>query len=705
MSSRSSSLRIKVVALLLSLVALWAFAATVTLRDGLNLFGVSTLNSNVGVPMESLLSELQQERRLSLVYLGGRGGVQRAALHAQRTRTDKARADFRELAGASSVSRAADDRLESRLADVFEELDRLDAGRATIDASTVSRSGAVAAYTDVIDSGFRMYGALSTLDDEEIAKEARTLIALSRAREVISQEDAMLAGVLAAGRMDVDEHKDFTKLVGAQRFLYAEVKGELRPEVQERLDDLFISPTYSTFRLLEDRVVARTTHGGPVAIRPAEWDNAVRSVSDALRKLELTAADGTVERAASPAMWVLVRLLLAGGLGLLAVIASIVVSITTARSLVRQLEKLRTAARELANERLPRVVERLQRGEQVDVNVEAPPLSFGVDEIGQVGHAFNDVQATAVRVAVEQAELRQGVRDVFLSLARRSQALVHRQLTLLDTMERRTSEPEELESLFRVDHLATRMRRNAENLIVLSGAVPGRGWRNPIPLVDVVRGAVAEVEEYERVAVAPVGSAALAGRAVGDLIHLLAELIENALSFSPPHTMVHVSGQIVGNGYAVEIEDRGLGMSAEDIDDANERLENPPEFNLSSTARLGLFVVGRLAERHHLKVRLRSSPYGGVTAVVLIPTSLVVHGESPSTAAAIAAGRRDRGVPRERNGQRDRLRDATLHRGLTPVESAPNTDGSEETPPGSRRRHRGDRPRRRDGRGAACHRT
>src|SRR5205814_8686853 len=161
-----------------------------------------------------------------------------------------------------------------------------------------------------------------------------------------------------------------------------------------------------------------------------------------------------------------------------------------------------------------------------DGAVGAPPLAAGSDEIGQVGRAFNAVQQTAVQVAVEQAELRRGVRDVFLSLARRTQALVHRQLGVLDAMERREVGPDELADLFRVDHLATRMRRNAENLIVLAGAVPGRGWRRPVPVVDVLRGAIAEVEEYTRVTILPVESAALAGRAVGDVIHLLAELIE-----------------------------------------------------------------------------------------------------------------------------------------------------------------------------------
>ena len=256
-------------------------------------------------------------------------------------------------------------------------------------------------------------------------------------------------------------------------------------------------------------------------------------------------------------------------------------------------------------------------------STEAPPLDFGRDEIGQVGEAFNQVQETAIRVAVEQAELRRSVRDVFLSLARRSQALLHRQLGLLDTMERRATDSEQLAELFRVDHLATRMRRNAENLIVLSGATAGRAWRKPVPMVDVLRGALAEVEDYTRVTVLPVGSASLLGRAVGDVIHLLAELIENAVSFSPPQTVVRVGGSVVGYGFAIEIEDRGLGMSPEELATANEQLRNPPEFRLTTTARLGLYVVGKLAERHGIRVRLTESPYGGTTAIVLLPGTLM----------------------------------------------------------------------------------
>ena len=249
------------------------------------------------------------------------------------------------------------------------------------------------------------------------------------------------------------------------------------------------------------------------------------------------------------------------------------------------------------------MVERLGRGEEVDVATEAPPLEFGTDEIGQVGKAFNAVQETAIahrRRAGRPAPQRpRGLPQPGPAHARRC---VHRQLTLLDAMERREHDAEELEDLFRVDHLATRMRRNAENLIVLSGSTPGRAWRRNVPMVDVVRGAVAEVEDYTRVNVLPLGPVSLAGRAVGDVIHLLAELIENALSFSPPHTSVEVRGQLVANGFAIEIEDRGLGMSEEDLAAANHRIVDQSELNLANAARLGLYVVSRLTERHGVRV-------------------------------------------------------------------------------------------------------
>ena len=269
-------------------------------------------------------------------------------------------------------------------------------------------------------------------------------------------------------------------------------------------------------------------------------------------------------------------------------------------------------------------MQRLRDGEDVDTSEDAPAVTAHTSEIRQVGEAFAAVRQTAVEAAVGEARLRRGISDIFRNLARRSQSLLHRQLALLDAMERRADQPDELEDLFRIDHLTTRMRRHAESLIILSGDAPARGWRNPVPLVDVLRAAVAEVEDYTRIRVTATTRAGLAGPAVGDVIHMIAELAENAAIFSPPNTPVLIGGDVVGRGFAIEIEDRGLGMSEEQRAEINERLANPPPFDLSGSDQLGLFVAGQLAKRHNVRISLRSSPYGGTTAIVLLPLSLVV---------------------------------------------------------------------------------
>jgi signal transduction histidine kinase len=611
-----------VVALLVSLTALWVFAAWVTLREGTNLLFAQALNTYVYEPSEPLLQGLQTERRLSLAYLG--------SAKAPRTDLDAVRADTRGFA--AEFSRAAQGRqadiagtseLERRIGATVAQLDELNTIRAQIDARTIDRGAAAAAYTGVVDGIFRVYDALGSLDDETIATQAAALIDLNRQYELISQEDALVTGILSAGRITPAEYAEVAKLVGAQRFMGSKTVSDLERRDRARYDDMLAGDAFLRLRSAEDRLLLANRSGTAPPIKSTDWQGVVEPALQQLHEVVITGGDGIVERSTPGAIWVIVRIFLAAVLGAFAVIASVIVSVTTARALVAQLERLREAAHTLANERLPSVVERLGRGEEVDVSAEAPPLDFGGDEIGQVGQAFNVVQETAIRTAVEQAELRRSVRDIFLSLARRTQALVHRQLILLDAMERRENDAEELEDLFRVDHLATRMRRNAENLIVLSGSKPGRAWRRNVPMVDVVRGAVAEVEDYTRVTVLPMGSVALAGRAVGDVIHLLAELIENGLSFSPPNTGVEVKGQMVANGFVVEIEDRGLGMSEEDLALANEQIVSQQEFNLANATRLGLYVVSRLTERHGVRAHLKESPYGGTTAVVLIPLALV----------------------------------------------------------------------------------
>ena len=630
MRFRNSRLRTKIIALLLSLAALWAFAAWATLREGVNLLWVTQLDNAVVGPSEPMLVELQKERRLSVIQLAGDTFTSRKDLDAQRRHSDKLIATFKEKAGAGVVGWAMDDEGTARLAEVLKKIGTLGATRKAVDSGRMGRVQATDAYADVIDSVYRLYGAVATLDDKAVARDIRTLLAMSRAREFFAREDAMLSGALAAGRLSPADRAQFTETVGAWHILADEAASELNDVDRAAYDKVAEGPSFSRLHQLENLVAGQDTGVENIPFDAGQWKAASERALSDFNTMVLSAGDRVVDRAIPVGVGVVVRLVLAGGLGLIAVIASIVLSVTTARALLAQLQKLRDAAHELADERLPGVVERIGRGEDVDLAREAPALEFGSDEIGQVGQAFNAVQRTAVSVAVEQAELRRSIRDILLSLARRTQGLVHRQLTVLDVMERRETDPEELKELFRLDHLAIRMRRNAENLIVLSGSAPARTWRRSVPMVDVVRGALAEVEDYTRVTLMPMGDVVLVGRAVGDVIHLLAEVIENAVSFSPPYTNVQVSGQLVANGYVIEIEDRGLGMKPEDLDAANERIAEPPEFRITGTARLGLYVISRLAERHHIQVVLKASPYGGTTVVVLLPQELVQLDNDPA---------------------------------------------------------------------------
>jgi signal transduction histidine kinase len=638
------SVRFKIVLLLLvplvSLSTLWAFAANITLSAGLNLLHVTTLQDHLGYPSGALGSALEQERRLSTVFLGSKSAGDRAAMESGRLVTDRQAEQFRRLATDRGTQNVANAQAKQGTREILQYLDALPAARRAIDAGSVSRAQVFSSYTGSIGTINALQASLSTLSDPEVSKDAQTQVGLARAREVLSQEDALLAGAIATGHLTFSEHVQFTKLVGTQRALYAEVVPDLRSTDRAFYERVTATPEFSRLQSLEDRFTdhmpsepkskAMPMGGMPMDAKisagtDVEWKTTVSSIITRFRGLELLSTAEATQRSKPIATGIIMRVVLAGVLGLVAVIASLILSLWVGRSVIRELNGLRRAALDLANERLPGVIRRLRRGEDVDVAAEAPPLSFSTEEINQVGQAFNAARRTAIQGAVEEATLRRSISEVFLNLARRNQALLHRQLSLLDAMERRIAEPDELEDLFRLDHLATRMRRHAEGLIILSGQAPGRGWRNPVPAVDVARAAAAEVEDYARVNVAAMPRVAIAGPAVADLIHLLAELIENATLFSPPDTTVQVAGQIVAHGFAIEVEDRGLSMDPAILAHANERLANPPDFDLSNSAQLGLFVVGRLAQRHSIQVTLRTSPYGGTTAIVLLPESIVVR--------------------------------------------------------------------------------
>jgi signal transduction histidine kinase len=313
------------------------------------------------------------------------------------------------------------------------------------------------------------------------------------------------------------------------------------------------------------------------------------------------------------------------GIGLVIVIVAVTMMGLFARRLARDVTGLEATARHLADEEMPALIERLRAGEQDAAPAEtAPKLQTKTAEIARAEAAITSLQHTAAVAAVGEARLRNGIGQVFVSLARRNQSLLQRQLRLIDALEQKASDPATLADLFPLDHLTTRMRRHAEGLIILSGAAPGRSWSEPVPVIDVIRGAVAEVEDYKRVTVLTRAEDAVTGLAAADMIHLLAELIENATLSSPSGTRVEVRAERVANGFAIEIDDRGLGIEAGQLRTINQQLAKPPDFDLANADQLGLFVVGKLAARHGVRVALRPSPYGGTTAVVLMPNSIVV---------------------------------------------------------------------------------
>ncbi|MED7952443.1 sensor histidine kinase [Streptomyces sp. BE303] len=322
---------------------------------------------------------------------------------------------------------------------------------------------------------------------------------------------------------------------------------------------------------------------------------------------------------------------------------SLVRGIRVARSLPARLSGLREDTLAIAQHEIPQVVGRLQSGESVPSPPAWAPARRVGDEVQQTADGLAAVRQAAVAAIIHQAQGREGTKKVFLNIARRTQILIHRQISMLDALEREHEEPELLRELFAVDHLATRMRRNAENLVILGGALPARRWRNAVPMVNVLRSAVSETENYARVVVQGVPRSSLSGQAVADVIHLVAELIENGTTFSPPYTQVQVSAQEVPKGLAVEVEDRGLGMGEDEYERLNDYLANPPELDVSALGddlRLGLFVVARLAARHAIQVTLRPSPYGGTRAVVLVPVVLLEQAEQAASVPGLPAGAR-----------------------------------------------------------------
>ncbi|MGW5672462.1 sensor histidine kinase, partial [Micromonospora sp. NPDC003776] len=475
---------------------------------------------------------------------------------------------------------------------------------------------------------------------ESIADARRAVAAFSHAKAEVAEEQAVAFTALAAGRLDEEQFSSFiTTLTGQQESLLSFSRAA-EPAQRSLVDGTVSGDAVQ----LADRVandLSRSVGQAPLVSRD-EASAAIGAVDDLMRWAEIQLQDRLLAEADSVRADVIRQAVVESLLVLITLIIAVTLAVVLARSLNESLRRLREGALAVANHDLPDAVSRLQNVnaigdggvDEIVQQVRDPIKLTNRDEVGQVAAAFNVVHREAVRVAAEQAALRTSVSAMFLNLARRSQSLVDRMIGELDAIERGEEDPKRLAQLFELDHLATRMRRNDENLLVLAGADSAVPRREDALLVDVLRAAQSEVELYNRIEFGTVDTdISVAAHAVNDVVRLVAELLDNATRFSPPNTTVVADGRRIRDYVLIQVEDRGLGLSDEQLDSLNRRLAAPPTVDVAAFRLMGLAVVSRLASRYGIRVELRRNVEGGTVAQVTLPNSAVVlpanRGQAP----------------------------------------------------------------------------
>ncbi|WP_207928887.1 nitrate- and nitrite sensing domain-containing protein [Actinomadura sp. 6K520] len=603
--------------------------------------------ATLGKELTALAHEVENERdAMASRAAGGARAVNDEELKQRQAAVDAAARKVQAAAEGLDISAPG---LELALGNVLDRVNDLPALRAL--SARLAPGPIIDKYGEFVDD-FSGYHLLVSQDapTPELAQGALALADLASAKDAASRERALIAAALWEGqflpidRASVDDARaDLNTSIEAFRSSATVAQLQL-------FEDTVTGPELDRAEVTRLRALAVADASPELQVRlgsriATNWmsDSSVRI--DKLRTVEQKIASDLAagaDDAKSSAQTDAIR----DGVLLFLVLAIVLATvILVARSLVRPLRRLQSGALEVAGTRLPGLVDRLRDPEAAAGGIEVEPIEIdSTDEIGQVARAFDEVHREAVRLAADEAVLRGNINAMFVNLSRRSQSLIERQLKLIEELEQSERDEEQLGNLFRLDHLATRMRRNNENLLVLGGQDQVRRWNQPVPLIDVVRASLSEVEQYERVALRVQGDMTVGGPVVNDLVHLLAELVENATVFSADHTKVTVSGQMLsGGGAMLQITDNGVGMSAEELEQANWRLANPPVIDFSAARRMGLFVVGRLAVRHGIRVELRAAQGGGLTAFVVLPDAVITPGESGGFGGRGLSGRESDG--------------------------------------------------------------
>jgi len=591
-----------------------------------------------------LTQALEDERDLSAAYAANRAGgavIAGELKHAQAV-TDSAVAAVESGAVGVTTGGGYEPSTVQNLAAVLNSLSDLQYIRYTVARSLFPASQVVRVYTGNViqlanafsasvgsgandadlEANVNTLGALLRVENEMSVQRAILYAALSSPQLTLAPQD--LASLQQAYEQQLAEEADFNAgATTAQGQNFSNTVAGPRVDLASSEEQLAISMASA------DASAPLTSHNSGLSahtwyVNQSATINDTRSVADQLVTAVTNRADTLRSQATRD-------LIVTSLVTLLLLLLVLLVSTVVARSLIRPLRKLRADALDVAGHRLPEMVRRLSQSEGADEGVDIEPIGVtSTDEIGEVARAFDQVHREAVRLAADEAMLRGNLNAMFINLSRRSQSLIERQLSLIDNLEQSEQDPGRLSSLFRLDHLATRMRRNSENLLVLAGHEVTRRWSQPVPLVDVLRAAISEIEQYERVVLNVQPGIVVVGQAVNDVVHLVAEIVENATTFSPEDTQVYVSGQpLSSGGVLLDITDNGVGISDQEMSHANWRLDNPPVVDVAVSRRMGLFVVGRLAARHGVRVRLRHAQAGGLTALIWLPDTVAAPEVAP----------------------------------------------------------------------------
>jgi len=573
----------------------------------------------LALAVQDLVQELQNERGVTAAVLGGNSSF-RNELGPARKLVDDQRARLSELVD-------GDGPYEPEIRSAAQQLDGLPSVRAATDATTAGRAAAFDYYTGRIAALRRIHAGLDRADDEPLRRGAAGMQALGDLSEAIAQERAFLNGVFSAGGFTDGEFVQFAAMRAEKEEAMARFNSFASSDQLAARDFVFDTGAARTTEYFEE-VALGAFDGRHIVVNPQSWWSGLTTVLDDLRQLQDHVGSEIQVRAHEVQTGSGQRIALLLAVVLVCFAGSVYLVVLASLSITRPLAELAAEADSVAADRLQAAVRQAQTSDEDD-----PPQPPGrvqvpnraTEEIRSVAAALDRMQSVAYSLATEQALQRRRTIESLKNLGHRNQNLIRRQLGFITTLEREEIDPSALANLFELDHLATRMRRNAASLLVLVGASSPRQWASPVPVADVIRAAVSEVEEYRRVGLRRVDDALVTGNAVGAVAHLLSELIENGLTFSPPDSEVEVQGRWVNDGYLIAITDSGIGMGDEDIEIANARLRGEGDFIAAPTRFLGHFVVGQLASETGVRVELRPSPVTGITARITLPESLLVR--------------------------------------------------------------------------------